>query len=354
MIDGQHFTPPPAARWLVRALLQGWRAPTDRAALAVDPACGDGALLRALGEVWPDNNPPALLGVERDPAAAARCAAALPQARVLTADALARAGAAPLADASADLVLLNPPYLGEKGRKDLFTATAALGPRWAQRTVARMDYLYYFLHLGLDLLRPGGRMVALTTAYWPAATSAATLRRDLAARARLLTWVSFEGAPLFPDAPGQHNLALLLEKSESSPDTRAASRVILRCGARGEVEERSLGPAAAQGVAGEPWNPSLGPAEEAAASARAAAWGVTLGEVAQDRQGVVSGCDRPKAPRRGAGVRARPGLAITCSTTDTRRGRLTPKASSTPTPPSTAWRGWPMWTHGPGEGARRG
>jgi hypothetical protein len=53
-------------------------------------------------------------------------------------------------------------------------------------------------------------------------------------------------------------------------------------------------------------------------------------------------------------TKARPDLAITCSTTDTRRGRQTPQVSSTPTPPSTTWRGWPGWKPRPGEGPPKG
>jgi adenine-specific DNA-methyltransferase len=286
---GQHFTPTPAADWMVRALLDGWTIPPE-GARALDPACGDGALLSALARAWPSPSPLSLLGVELDPLAAAAAQHNLPHAHILQADALALAGSPPLEDASADLVLLNPPYIGEKGNKALFDAVAARSPRWRARSVARMDLLYYFLHLGLDLLRPGGRMVALTTAYWPSATSAHKLRQDLAQRGAVLRWARFEGRPLFRSALHQQNLALVVERAAP---WAPAPWLSLRHTRRLLLEEASpLTPGPALPTDGAPWQPFAAQDDAAWADAWEARCPSTLGSLLPDRQGVVSGLDR--------------------------------------------------------------
>lgn len=278
----------------MEALLDGWQAPAGRPCVAIDPACGPGALLEALAHAWGPRGPLRLHGVELDPPVAAQ-ARHKNVAQIHQGDALALAGQAPLLDESADLVVLNPPYLGEKGRAPLFEAAAALGPRWARRTVARMDYLYYFLHLALDLLRPGGRLVALTTAYWPAATGASALRQDLARRAALVQWVRFEGAPLFEGATGQHNLALVAQKlapGEAAQTTASRGWISLHRSARGALRAGEPQQAAPLDPEGAPWNPFADAQASARAQAQAQRWGARLGELALDRQGVVSGCDR--------------------------------------------------------------
>ena len=58
--------------------------------------------------------------------------------------------------------------------QDLFDRIAGspLGKRWRQ---ARMDLWYYFLHRGLDLLRPGGRLAFVVNSYWTASSGARRL-----------------------------------------------------------------------------------------------------------------------------------------------------------------------------------
>lgn len=54
-----------------------------------------------------------------------------------------------------DIVLGNPPYVGEKGNKDTFEPLkqSKLGDQFYQ---GKMDLFYFFFHLGLDLVRSGG------------------------------------------------------------------------------------------------------------------------------------------------------------------------------------------------------
>ena len=296
MTLGQHFTPQALARWLVeRALSEPWsRSGPLR---AVDPACGQGVFLEAIGDaLGAGQSALELVGVDLDPVALDVARQRVPTAKLSQGDALAIAGRAPLREASFDLVALNPPYIGEKGNRSLFAEVADLSPKWRSRAVARMDYLYFFLHLGLDLLKTGGRMVALTTAYWPAATSARALRADLAQRGAIMRWIAFEGSPIFPGAPGQHNLAFIVEKV-AQPAQRTWTLERVRAG-RGVPETISCEAGHPPLDGASPWQPFIGAEDRRLAAEDAARWETRLYDLALDRQGVVSGCDRISARHR--------------------------------------------------------
>jgi len=68
-----------------------------------------------------------------------------------------------------DIIIGNPPYVGEKGNKDTFQkiAETTLGERFYER---RMDLFYFFFHISLDYLRDGGILSFITTNYFITAT----------------------------------------------------------------------------------------------------------------------------------------------------------------------------------------
>jgi type II restriction/modification system DNA methylase subunit YeeA len=84
-----------------------------------------------------------------------------------------------------DVVIANPPYLGEKGHKETFRQIAA-SPWGARYYKRKMDLFYFFFHLALDLARDNGSVCFITTSYWITADGALKLRLDLKGRATLL------------------------------------------------------------------------------------------------------------------------------------------------------------------------
>ncbi len=113
-----------------------------------------------------------------------------------------------------DVVIANPPYLGESGNKDTFRliASSPLGRRFYTR---KMDLIYFFFHLALDLATKNGSMCFITTNYWITADGAVKLRTDLKERASILQLLSFGELRLFSTAQGQHNMITLLTKNNS-------------------------------------------------------------------------------------------------------------------------------------------
>ncbi len=121
-----------------------------------------------------------------------------------------------------DLVIANPPYLGEKGHKDIFQQVRrhSLG-RYYQ---GKMDIFYFFFHLALDLGHQGTSVAFITTNYYITATGAKKLRKDFRERAILLRLINFNELRIFEAAQGQHNLVTILQRGHD--DQTAAKTAI--------------------------------------------------------------------------------------------------------------------------------
>lgn len=109
-----------------------------------------------------------------------------------------------------DLVIGNPPYLGEKGNKEVFTKLReySFGKRYYE---GRMDLFYYFLHRGVDILRPQGILCQLTTSYYATADFASRLRDHLRESGGITGLVSFNDQKVFAGVMG-HHLILFYQK----------------------------------------------------------------------------------------------------------------------------------------------
>ena len=118
-----------------------------------------------------------------------------------------------------DLVIGNPPYVGEKGNKGTFEPLkkSELGNRFYQ---GKMDLFYFFFHLGLDILKPSGILGYITTNYYITATGGTKLRNDFKARSSILKMINFGEFKIFKSAEGQHNLITILQK-ECNPEKEA-------------------------------------------------------------------------------------------------------------------------------------
>lgn len=110
-----------------------------------------------------------------------------------------------------DIVIANPPYLGEKGHKSTFDdlRKSSLGLRFNK---GKMDIFYYFFHLGLDNLKQRGLLSFITTNYYPTADGAIKLRKDFYERTNVVELINFNEYKIFESALGQHNMITFLQK----------------------------------------------------------------------------------------------------------------------------------------------
>lgn len=109
------------------------------------------------------------------------------------------------------LIIGNPPYIGEKGSKELFRRMKRtdFGREYYEKG---MDYFYYFIEKGLDLLREGGLLAYITTSYWTRADSASKLRDCIGRQAGFAEVIDFQDLRLFEDAKGHNSLVFILKK----------------------------------------------------------------------------------------------------------------------------------------------
>lgn len=114
-----------------------------------------------------------------------------------------------------DIVIANPPYVGEKGHKQIFDELkpTSLGKRYYK---GKMDLFYFFFHLGIDNLSNQGILAFITTNYYPTADGALNLRKDFYNRTNVLELINFNEYKIFESALGQHNMITILQKS--TPD----------------------------------------------------------------------------------------------------------------------------------------
>ena len=228
---GAFYTPENLARQLACEVLDAWQKLHPNFPLKnlriLDPAAGEGGLLlpfaRELAVRRAAQEPvttPAQLErdiLERqlfaaDICAEALCKIGLPASHIYVGDALAHQCAKSVLDpwGPFDIVLANPPYIGQKGHAEVFNRLRQ-NPLWAAYVTPKNDLLYYFFYLALRVLKPGGLAGFITTPYFTTAAGGKILRQTLAQQATFLRLINFEEKRLFKNA-NQHTLLSVLAK----------------------------------------------------------------------------------------------------------------------------------------------
>lgn len=112
-----------------------------------------------------------------------------------------------------DIMIGNPPYLGQKNHKEVFQVikNTVLGKKYHQR---RMDLFYFFFHFGILNLKHSGILAFITTNYYLTATYSDKLRKHLYDETSILSLMDFNELRIFESAQGQHNLITILKKGK--------------------------------------------------------------------------------------------------------------------------------------------
>ncbi|NQT71257.1 MAG: N-6 DNA methylase [Chloroflexi bacterium] len=114
-------------------------------------------------------------------------------------------------DKKYDLVISNPPYIGQKNNQVLFEPLKT-HKFWSSFYTSKSDYLYFFIIQAIELLKPKGIACLITTQYWLTATKGNKLRKYLADNVDILEIHNFGNIKLFPNAGGQENIIILMQK----------------------------------------------------------------------------------------------------------------------------------------------
>jgi adenine-specific DNA-methyltransferase len=112
-----------------------------------------------------------------------------------------------------DIVIANPPYIGESGNKELFRETKKGLLR--KYYLGKMDYFYFFIHLAINIGNPHAQIAFITTNYFLTAQGAKHLRNDIKVRTNVRQLINFNELKIFESAKGQHNIITVLSKKKS-------------------------------------------------------------------------------------------------------------------------------------------
>ncbi|SCZ77175.1 Eco57I restriction-modification methylase domain-containing protein [Acidaminobacter hydrogenoformans] len=200
-----------------------------------------------------------------------------------------------LAGGGYDLVVGNPPYIGEKNHKALFDEAKSY-PFGAAHYEKNMDFFYYFIHLGIALLAEGGVMGLITTGYFFTADGGAGLRKAMSSQGSFTDMARFGGGSLFKDAAGQDNVIFHYRRGTKEncryvevPAKPKALQASERWRQAGDI--LTLTPGQIVSRFGNFYF-SLHPGEPMAIEEIEASCNRTFGECFEVRQGIVSGYDR--------------------------------------------------------------
>lgn len=108
-------------------------------------------------------------------------------------------------NAGFDIIIANPPYIGQKGNKKLFEPLSG-NPNFE----TKMDYWYFFLHKSYILTKDAGINTFITPNYWITAQGGKKIRTRIVKDYRILEYINFNDNSIF--AAGVHTNIFVLKK----------------------------------------------------------------------------------------------------------------------------------------------
>ena len=114
-----------------------------------------------------------------------------------------------------DIIIGNPPYLGQNYNAQVFQELVENYSICKKYFVGNMDLFYFFIHLGIEKLQPGGLLSFITTNYWltkSKKTGIKYLKPHIANDCFMIQYIDLSRIKVFKDAKGQHNCIFVLQK----------------------------------------------------------------------------------------------------------------------------------------------
>ena len=120
----------------------------------------------------------------------------------------------PLSSKKFDLVIGNPPYIGEKNNLEWFKPikTTNFGMKYYE---GKMDYFYFFIYKGYELLNSEGSLCYLSSNYFLTANGASKLRNFIRENFNICTFVDYGDKKVFPERK-LHACAYVLQKKSTT------------------------------------------------------------------------------------------------------------------------------------------
>lgn len=106
-----------------------------------------------------------------------------------------------------DVVIANPPYVGQKGNQELFSEM-----KNDKNFEKKMDYWFFFLHKAHYISNKNGLTTFITPNYWVTANGAKKLRNKIVNYFYFIEWINFNENNVFE--AGVHTNVIILRKNE--------------------------------------------------------------------------------------------------------------------------------------------
>ena len=123
----------------------------------------------------------------------------------------------------------NPPYLGQNYNAQIFQELVKNYSICKKYFVGNMDLFYFFIHLGIDKLKPGGLLSFITTNYWltkSKKTGIKYLKPHITNDGFMIQYIDLSKIKVFKDAKGQHNCIFVLQKKNSNEKEKIIDKYI--------------------------------------------------------------------------------------------------------------------------------
>lgn len=102
-----------------------------------------------------------------------------------------------------DIIIGNPPYIKERDGKLIFEPIRKCS-NWTPYLQGKMDYWFFFLHLGFDLLKRDGRISYITNSYWTKSSGSSKLINRIKNEMTITEIVDFNNYKVFDEVEGKH------------------------------------------------------------------------------------------------------------------------------------------------------
>lgn len=111
-----------------------------------------------------------------------------------------------------DIVIGNPPYIGEEGNKELFqeVANTKFGSEYY---IGKMDFWYFFTSKGIELLKTDGILSYVAPNNWMTTAGGKNMRKHIANSTKIKLYTTFNNVMIFESA-SQQTMIFVLEKTQ--------------------------------------------------------------------------------------------------------------------------------------------
>jgi len=118
-----------------------------------------------------------------------------------------------------DIVIANPPYVGQKGHKDLFTPFS-ISSKWKTFYERKQDLYYYFIVTAIDLLNTKGIITYIIPPYFTTAFAGKNLRKYISQKSSIQKILNLSEHLKVFDGVSINNLILFLDKKDKNRKIR--------------------------------------------------------------------------------------------------------------------------------------